>query len=112
MKHIRKGVNLMKYLKIERDKGYYCIQPDIWQEIDKINKDELLILLDKAIETEFEMDEYEISKLGNKAHQIIYRNLYSKFSELLENKSRFKGESEQLYRSGIEKYQEKVKPDE
>ena len=49
----------MKYLKIENNKGYYCLGQDNWQDIDRINKDDLLILLDKAIETDFEMDEYE-----------------------------------------------------
>jgi len=99
-----KEINHMKYLKIENNKGYYCLEKDKWQEIDKINKDDLLILLDKALKTDFEMDEYVQEKVSNKAHQIIYKNLFSKFTELLENKNRFKDESEQLYKDAIEKY--------
>ena len=63
-----------------------------------------MILLDKAIETDFEMNEFIVDNIQNKAHQIIYRNLYEKFSELLDNKTRFKDESEQLYKSAMEKY--------
>ena len=101
---IQKGVNHMKYLKIENNKGYYQIDQDSWKSIDKINKEDLMALLDKAVETDFEMDEYKQDDLSNKAHQIIYKNIHSKFSELLSNKSRFKDESEQLYKSAIEKY--------
>ena len=93
---------------IENSKGHYCLEKGKWQEIDKINKDDLLILLDKAIETDFEMDKYEQDKLSNKAHQIIYKNLFDKFTELLENKDRFKDESEQLYKDTIEKYRENI----
>ena len=98
----------MKHLKIENNKGFYCLETNDWKEIDKINKDDLMTLLDKAIETDFEMDDFEIEKLDNKAHQIIYRNLHEKFSELLDTKSRFKDESELLYKSAIEKYSEIV----
>jgi len=94
----------MKYLKIENNKGYYCLEENHWLEIDKINKNDLMILIDKAIETEFEMDKFNQENIANKAHQIIYRNLYEKFTELLENKNRFKDESEQLYKNAFEKY--------
>ncbi len=96
----------MIYLKIEDNKGYYQLGLGEWSEIDKIDKDDLLVLLNKAIETDFEMNGFEPEILGNKAHQIIYKNLYEKFSELLENKDRFKDESEQLYKKAIEKYSE------
>ena len=94
----------MKYLKINDNKGFYQTGDDNWKEIDSINKEDLMILLDKAIETDFEMNEFIVDNIQNKAHQIIYRNLYEKFSELLDNKSRFKDESEQLYKSAMEKY--------
>lgn len=101
-------VGHMKYLKIENNRGYYCIEQDKWQEIDRINKEDLLILLDKAIETEFVMDVYEQEKISNKAHQIIYKNLYFKFDELLNNKDRFKDESQQRYKDSIEKYHKNI----
>lgn len=93
----------MKYLKIESNKGSYLKENSDWEEIDKINKDELMYLLNKAIDVDFEMDPYDAARLPNKAHSIIYKNLHDKFSELLDNKSRFKDESEQLYKGAIEK---------
>jgi len=94
----------MKYLKIKDNKGFYQIEPEKWKEIDKINKEDLMILLDRAIEGDFVLDEFEPDKLSNKAHLIIYKNLHEKLTELLENKDRFKDESEQLYKSAITKY--------
>ena len=94
----------MKYLKIENNNGFYCLKQDDWIVIDKINKEDLMALIDKVIETDFEMDEFNQEKIANKAHQIIYKNLYYKFLELLENRNRFKDESEQLYKSAFEKY--------
>ena len=61
-------------------------------------------LLNKAIDSDFEMDEYKEDILGNKAHQIIYKNIYEKFVTLLANKSRFKDESENLYKDALKKY--------
>jgi len=94
----------MKILKIETGKGYFLKNPDQWIEIDQIDKEDLLILLDKFISSDVEMDEFDTASLQNKAHQIIYKNLFQKLNELKENKSRFKDESEQLYKSAIEKY--------
>lgn len=94
----------MIYLKINDNKGFYQTGDENWKAIDSINKEDLMILLDKAIETDFEMNEFIADNIQNKAHQIIYRNLYEKFSELLDNKTRFKDESEQLYKSAMEKY--------
>lgn len=98
----------MKYLKIENSKGFFCLDGANWQEIDKINKDDLMVLLDKAIETDFEMDEFKLENIANKAHQIIYKNLYQKFIELLDNKTRFKDESEQFYKAAFEKYSKEL----
>lgn len=97
-------VNHMKYLKIEENRGYYQLVPETWIEIDKINKDDLMALLNLAVESDFEMDAFDITILANKAHQIIYKNLSEKFTELLNNKNRFKDESELIYAGAIDKY--------
>lgn len=99
---------IMKYLKIEDNKGYYLKPSDqtTWVEIDKINKEDLLALLDYAISDGFEMDPYFESVLANKAHQIIYRNIAEKFSNLSASKDSFKDESESLYKDAIAKYKE------
>jgi hypothetical protein len=96
----------MKYLKIENNNVFFKNSNDEWNKIDTIDKNDLLYLVDKIItEDEFEMDEYDEELIANKAHQIIYKNLYDKFSGLLENKTRFHDESRQLYREAFEKYQ-------
>jgi hypothetical protein len=98
----------MKYLKIEDNKAFFIkvkTQPENWTEIDKIEKVDLMKLLDFATEDDFEMDVYNEVDLANKAHQIIYKNLYEKFSNFLLNKDRFKDETENIYKEAIEKYQ-------
>jgi len=98
----------MKYLKIEDNRGSFLkIEEDkteIWTDIDKIGKDDLLNLLKKAVSGDFEMDEFNEEILLNKTHQIIYKNLFEKFTDLLTKKTRFKDESETLYRVALEKY--------
>jgi len=100
----------MKILKIENGKGLF-LKGTEWVELDQIGKEDLLVLLDKIIEDELEMDVFDANSLQNKAHQIIYKHLYQKFEELKTNKSRFKDESERIYKSAIEKYTELVRDD-
>jgi len=98
----------MKFLKIENNKGYYIkdkATPTEFTEIDKIEKNDLMNLLNYAIEEEFEMDPYVVEKIQHKAHQIIYKHLFGKFQTLLHNKDRFKDESEIIYKEALEKYQ-------
>ena len=95
----------MKYLKIENSKGHFMSSEGNYLEIDKIDKNELMYLVNKATENdEFEMDEYQESDIGNPAHKIIYKNIYDKFTSLLSNKTRFKDESGQLYTRSFEQY--------
>ncbi len=97
----------MKYLKIEDNKGFFLRPKEgstEWIEIDKINKDDLLYLLSNAISSDFEMDTYSEDNMANKAHQIIYRNIYEKFSNIESMRSKFKDESENLYKDAVEKY--------
>lgn len=102
---MKEGATCMKYLKIESDKVYFLDTESNWQEIDILDKNSLLYLLDKAIEDdEFEMDEFDESNISHKAHQIIYKSIYEKFTGLLDEKTRFKDESRLLYRDAFEKY--------
>lgn len=100
-------ITVMKYLKIEDNKGYFIQLKDStteWVEIDRINKDNLLYLLNSAVTDEFEMDIFDETKLANKAHQIIYKNIYEKFADLITMKTKFKDESESYYKEAFEKY--------
>lgn len=98
----------MKYLKINDNKAFFIkdkAQPDNWTEIEKIEKDDLMKLLDFATEDDFEMDAYDEATLGNKAHQIIYKSIYEKLNIFLTNKDRFKDQTEDIYKDELEKYE-------
>lgn len=98
----------MKYLKIENNKAYFIqeMENDVprWVLVDQLTKEGIFFLLNKATTGDFEMDEFREDILQNKAHQIIYKSLFEKFSDLVANKTRFKDESERLYKAAIEKY--------
>lgn len=100
----------MTYLKIDNNKGYFRIDgaSEEWFELDQISKDHLLKLIELATTEDFSMQEYEDELLRNPAHNIIYRNIYSKFSELLNNKTRFQDSVNAMYKSGIDKYTEEL----
>jgi len=105
--HIMKEKNRhMTYLKIDNNKGYYRIEEttEDWVELDQISKDDLLKLLKKATTEEFGMNEYDNELLQNPAHNIIYKNIYGKFTELLNNKTRFQDSVNLMYKSAIDKY--------
>jgi hypothetical protein len=97
----------MKYLKIEKSKGLYW-DGKKYQEIDKIDKNGLLVLLNAAETDNFELDDYNEDLLGNKAHQVIYENIHSKFEQFLNDKEQFKTEVDNLYEEAIGKYSANV----
>ncbi|MCY4576943.1 MAG: hypothetical protein OXB96_00715 [Candidatus Kaiserbacteria bacterium] len=95
--------NDMRYLKIKNDQGFYWDGKED-REIDKINKDDLLKLLNAAETDEFSMDPYDDSLIKNKAHQIIYENIHSKITQFLDEKDQFKNQVDGLYKEAIRKY--------
>lgn len=101
-------IRFMIYLKIDDNKGFFLRdggeQEATWHAIDLITKEDLYFLLKKAVSDDFEMAAYNEQILSNKAHQIIYKNLYEKFIDLEANKTRFKDESDNLYKAALEKY--------
>lgn len=95
----------MKYLRINGNNGEFYKKSSQYELIDKIDKEDLLFLINSAVEEEdFEIDPYDSEKLKNPAQQIIYENIYKKFDELLKNKNQLKDQVENLYKDAIEKY--------
>ncbi|MCV6577170.1 MAG: hypothetical protein OIF58_15710 [Cohaesibacter sp.] len=95
----------MKILKIENEQGYFVTTNDGgWQSIDKIDKNGLLVLLDLFLADEVEIDSPDDHTISNQAHQIIYRGIFEKLSQLSSEKSRFKDESERLYLEEMKRY--------
>lgn len=100
-----KGDKVMKILKIENGKGYFrTSNSDDWKTIDEIDKDGLMKLLDRFLGSDVEMDDIDEKSLSNQAQQIIYRSISEKLSNLKENKSKFKDESDRTYLDAIQKY--------
>lgn len=96
----------MKILKIENEHGYFCLEQNSeWRPIDTIEKTALLKLLDLYLENDVEMDSPEEQSVSNQAHAIIYRGIFDKLSQLADEKSRFKDESETLYLDEMKKYE-------
>lgn len=97
----------MKFLTIENGQAQYTVDPTVpaSKKIDQISKEDLLKLLDLCMkEDEFEMDAFDDILLKNKAHQIIYKNIFQKLEELRKQRIRFSDEMTVMYRTAINKY--------
>jgi len=95
----------MKILKIDGGSGYFCLdEGGEWRPIDLIDKNALLTLLDIYLENDVELDSPDDQDVSNQAHAIIYRGIYEKLSQLADEKSRFKDQSETLYLDEMKKY--------
>jgi hypothetical protein len=57
---------------------------------------------------EVEFDEYDVDKLKNKAHQIIYKSIVEKLQELKKRRKEHTDESERLYLAEYEKYRDEL----
>ncbi len=103
---MRKGDKTMNYSKIENSKVYYRLEDgENWVEIDQIDKEDLIVLLDKFIsEEDFELEEFDEKSIKNDVHKIIYGDIYNKFKNLNDNKDRFKDESNNRFKEAFNKY--------
>ena len=94
----------MKCLKIENGKGFFSLDGKSWKPLDEISKEDILTIMNLCLEGSFEMDNPSDETVHNKAHDIIYKNLYAKFLELNNQRTRFKDESEYLFKEALAKY--------
>jgi len=95
----------MKILKIDNGNGYFrTCETDDWKKIDKIDKDDLMKLLDHFLGADVDMDNIDEHDLSNPAQHIIYKSISEKLNNLKENKSKFKDESDRTYLDAIQKY--------
>lgn len=101
-----KGKHPMKYLIIKDNKGFYTLDGEHEKPLDKITKEDLLSLLNAAIEKDdFEMDVFAPGNLKNPAHQIIYKHLHQKFEDISKGRIAFNDEKTNLYKEALNKYQ-------
>jgi hypothetical protein len=98
----------MKLLKIETNQGLFMAEDGKYIPIDKITKEQLLRMVNLTLSEEVEFDEYDVEKIPNLAHQIIYKSVHDKLSELRERKSEFIDQSERLFLKDYERYKQGV----
>ncbi|MBF0266051.1 MAG: hypothetical protein HQL46_12330 [Gammaproteobacteria bacterium] len=94
----------MKLLKIDSSKGYFLNLSGDYISIDKITKEDLLMLVNLTLSKEVEFDEFQAEYLQNQAHQIIYQSVYTKLFELYERKDEFLDQSERLFLQEYDRY--------
>jgi uncharacterized protein YdhG (YjbR/CyaY superfamily) len=73
-------------------------------DCDKLDKENLLRLVEHALTKEVEMDEYNPEVLKNEAHRIIYRSVHKQLQELSARRSEFIDRSEREFCEIYENY--------
>jgi len=96
----------MKCLRIDNGKGDFSLNGTDFSPIDKINKEDVLLLLNIALDPDqdLEMDEYDSKLFTNPAHRVIYENLHNKFTDLKSSKVQFVNDVNELYQDVLAKY--------
>jgi hypothetical protein len=94
----------MKILKIEDNNGHFCTDGDEFVSIDKLDKENLLKLVEHSLTKEVVMDDYDPEILKNEAHRIIYRSVHKKLQELIARKDEFFDKSEREFYEIYENY--------
>lgn len=97
----------MKLLKIDDNCGHYRNENGDYSQIDKIGKEELLVLMNWTLnEDAVEFDAYDENVIKNQAHQIIYKSVLRKLQTLRDRRQEFLDESARLFLEDYEKYRE------
>lgn len=96
----------MNYTKIDKSCVYFRLNEEmVWKPISDIQGDDLITLLEKALdEDEFELAEYDNDQICNEAHNIIYKSIYEKISEIRNDRENILDEHLQRYSEVIDKY--------
>jgi hypothetical protein len=97
----------MKLLRIHENAGQFLKADGTYETIDKIDKDDLLRLVDKTLDAEeFEVDAYDEQAVKNQAHQVIYKSIAQKLVDLRKRREGFIDEAARLYLVEYERYRE------
>lgn len=101
---MKRGDAGMKLLKISDNRGFFLTADGNYEPLDKIGKEDLLRLVNLVLTSNAEMDRFDAALLQNQAHQIIYKNLWTKFEELSARRAEFLDESKRLFLAEYERY--------
>lgn len=97
----------MKLLRISENVGQFLAENGDYVLIDRIAKEDLLRLVDRALDEDvIEMDPYDDQTLKNQAHQVIYKSIHQKLTELRGRRQEFVDESARVFLEDYEKYRE------
>lgn len=97
----------MKLLKIHEQAGQFLKADGTYESIDKVEKDDLLRLVDCTLDAdEFDLDAFDDQAIKNQAHQVIYKSIAQKLTDLRRRREAFIDESARLYLAEYEKYRE------
>ena len=72
----------MLLLEIRNNQGFFLNDAGGYSSIEIITKDHLLRLVDLTLTKDVSFHMYDESKLQNRAHQIVYKNIYQKIERL------------------------------
>ena len=96
----------MNYTKVDNNMVYFRLKDDEnWQVISEIKGDDILRLLKLIFEdSDFQIAPYNDDNIKNEVHNIIYKNIYKQFEEIIRNKDNIADENTARYKDVIEKY--------
>lgn len=106
----------MKLLMIKNSRGFffnpihpYKTENDGYVDIEKINKDDLLDIVNYSIDNDIEIDHFTIGSISNPVQETVYKELDNKLSQLVKNKSDLSKEIESMFLEAENKYKIKEK---
>ena len=102
--HITAEGGSMKLLKIENDHGQFRVEDGSYKGIDKISKDNLLWIVERILDNSGELEPYDEEKIKNKAHQVVYKSIYTNLKALEERREAFNDESERMFLDDYKRY--------
>lgn len=101
---MRKGRGIMKYLEIRNNNVYFKNEDMKLKPLDEISKEDILYILEKSLEKEFEYDAYDDSLIQNQVHNIIYKDISKKLGAFIASKEKMKEEIDAQYKEAWDKY--------
>lgn len=98
----------MQLLKIDEGKGKYWKIGDKYEDIEDINKEDLMELVNRVLdEEEIHIEAYDEEKIKNPSHKIIYESISFKLNDLRGKKDSFVDKRARMYLDDYERYTNK-----
>ena len=99
-----KGMNIMKYLKIKENRVIFLNEKLEEKLFDTICKEDILFLIKKCFEDDFEYDSYDNESIKNTVHNIIYKDISNKIELLIADKVNIEETINNEFKDAWDKY--------